>query len=281
MRPMLQLSGFADEIGPDLQQQIALCKETGITHLELRSVGGTNVLKFSDDQRRDIRQQLHDHGLGVVSIGSPCGKMPIDTPEHELMDQFKTAIDMARHFDAPLIRVFSFYPPGGEGKGDVSAIGGRVIELLRKQADLLDASGTTAVMVHENEKGIYGDIGDRCVELMEQVDSPRLRTAFDFANFIQCGENPLDNWPRLKGYTSHIHIKDALAGSGEVVPAGEGDGHIGEILKDAHASGYRGFVSMEPHLKVAGHSHGETGPELWRTAVNALRKVCREHNVPL
>ena len=53
------------------------------------------------------------------------------------------------------------------------------------------------------------------------------------------------------------------------------------ILADAYASGYRGFVSLEPHLMVAGHSHGETGPELFELEVMSLRDVCRSINVPL
>ena len=33
--------------------------------------------------------------------------------------------------------------------------------------------------------------------------------------------------------------------------------------------------------KVAGHSHGETGPELFKTAADAIKQVCRKINVPL
>lgn len=276
---MLKLSGFADEISPELDQQIATCKQTGVTHFELRGVSGKNVLAFDDAMKRDIRKKLDDAGLGVISIGSPCGKKPIDTPRNELLDQFKKAIEMAQHFGAPLIRVFSFYPEGGEGKGPIEPIRGRVIDLLRAQCELL--AGTEIVMVHENEKGIYGDIGSRCIDLMKSIDHPKLRTAFDFANFVQCGQDPLECWPALKPYTAHIHIKDAVKGTGQVVPAGQGDGKIAPIVKDAYASGYRGFLSLEPHLKVAAHSHGETGPELFATAVKALRDVCKSVNVPL
>jgi sugar phosphate isomerase/epimerase len=281
MATPLHLCGFADEIGPELDDQIAVCNETGVTHFELRSVGGTNVLGFGSDERDEIKRKLDAAGLGVASIGSPCGKQPIDKPEAELLDQFRVALDMAVHFEAPLIRVFSFYPPGGEGKGPIEPVGERAIDLLRKQADILDHSGTDVVMVHENEKGIFGDTGDRCRRLIDGVASPRFRSAFDFANFVQCGENPADNWPKLRDSVSHIHIKDAVMGTGKVVPAGEGDGGIGPILQDAHGAGYGGFLSLEPHLKVAGHSHGETGPELWRTAVSALRSVCDSHGIPL
>ena len=87
--------------------------------------------------------------------------------------------------------------------------------------------------------------------------------------------------PLLKPYTTHIHIKDAMMADGHVVPAGHGDGDVEAILKDAYANGYRGFLSLEPHLKVAAHSHGETGPELFATAVSALRDVCKSIGVPL
>lgn len=276
---MLKLSGFADEISPDLDQQIAICRKTGVTHFELRGVSGVNVLAFDNALQREIKSKMSDAGLGVISIGSPCGKKPIDTPRQALLDQFKTALDRAVFFESPLIRVFSFYPEGGEGKGPIEPVRDRAIDLLRAQAEML--VGTNVTMVHENERGIYGDIGPRCVELMKAVNHPKLKTAFDFANFVQAGQDPLAIWPELKPYTVHIHVKDAIKGSGQVVPAGKGDGKIAPILKDAYASGYRGFLSLEPHLKVAGHSHGETGPELFELAVQSLRDVCRSIDVPL
>ena len=116
---------------------------------------------------------------------------------------------------------------------------------------------------------------------MKTIDSPKLRSAFDFANFVQVGDRPRDNWPLLKPYTAHIHIKDAKMDGGKVVPAGEGDGDVESILTDAYASGYRGFLSFEPHLKVAGHSHGETGPALFKVAVDALRAICKRAKIPL
>ena len=75
-------------------------------------------------------------------------------------------------------------------------------------------------LVHENERDIYGEQGEQCLDLMKSINSPRLRSAFDFANFVQAGDDPLKNWPLLKPYTTHIHIKDAVKGSGKVMPAG-------------------------------------------------------------
>jgi len=276
---MLKIAAFADEISPDLNEQIRVCKENGVQLFELRGVYGKNVLDFDKALLAEIKTKLEANGMGVVSIGSPIGKVAIDLPFQQHLDRFKTAVEAAMYFGARFIRVFSYYPPGGEGKGDISPHRDEVIDRFRKKVECIRDLPVT--IIHENEKGIFGDIGSRCVDLMKSVESPQLRTAFDFANFVQCGQMPLDLWPALKPYTQHIHIKDSVAGTGKVVPAGEGDGKIAEILVDAWNSGYRGVLSLEPHLKVAGHSHGETGAALFKVAADALKKLCAANGIPL
>jgi 3-dehydroshikimate dehydratase len=275
---MLKLSAFADEIGPDLDEQIRVCRQNAVTHFELRGVYGKNVMDFDPALRSEIKSKLEANGLGVVSIGSPIGKVAIDRPWFEHFDRFKLAVELALYFNSPFIRLFSYYPPGGEGKGPLDPIRNEVIDRFRQKVEYV--KDLPVQMVHENEKGIFGDIGRRCLDLMQTVNSPKLRSAFDFANFVQCGEDPLQNWPLLKPHTAHIHIKDAKR-DGQVVPAGQGDGRIPEILKDAWDSGYRGFLTLEPHLKVAGHSHGETGPDLFAVAADALKDVCRRQGIQL
>jgi sugar phosphate isomerase/epimerase len=203
----------------------------------------------------------------------------IDRPWGEHLERFKIAVDAAEFFGAPLIRVFSYYPAGGEGKGPLDPHREEVIDRFRRKIEYLADRPIT--LVHENEKGVYGDIGRRCLDLMQSVNSPKLKCAFDFANFLQIGDDPMANWRALKPYVAHIHIKDFRKSDGQVVAAGEGDGRIGEILKDAYEGGYRGFVSLEPHLRVAGHSHGETGPELFKVAADSLKALCRRAGVPL
>jgi len=276
---MLKLSAFADEIGPDLDLQIRTCVENAVTHFELRGVYGKNVMDFDDALRAEIKTKLAANGLGVISIGSPIGKVAIDLPWSAHFDRFKKAVEIAQYFGSPFIRVFSYYPVGGEGKGALDPHRAEIVDRFKQKCEYI--SNLNVTMVHENEKGIFGDTGRRCQALMADVNHPKLRSAFDFANFVQVGENPLDNWLLLKAYTAHIHIKDAKFPDGKVVPAGEGDGKIPEILKDAWDSGYRGFVTLEPHLKVAGHSHGETGPDLFKVAADSLKAVCKRQGIAL
>ncbi len=274
---MLKIAAFADEIGPDIDEQIRVCKENSVTHFEMRGVAGKNVLDFDPDLRKLVKSKLDAAGMGVASIGSPLGKVKINESWTEHFDRFKIAVELARFFNSPFIRVFSYYPP--EKGGDLKPHRDEIIRRFREKVAYL--KDIDVVLVHENEKDIYGEKVAECVDLMKTINSPKLRSAFDFANFVQAGEDPAKNWPLLKPYTVHIHIKDAVMGSGKVVPAGQGDGKLPEILKDAWQSGYSGFLSLEPHLKVAGHSHGETGTELFKVAADALKKVCREQGVRL
>ena len=57
------------------------------------------------------------------------------------------------------------------------------------------------------------------------------RGVFDFANFVQVGQDTLEAYELLKEHIAYVHVKDAILGSGRVVPAGYGDGHVGEILQ--------------------------------------------------
>jgi sugar phosphate isomerase/epimerase len=273
---MLKAAAFADEISPDLDEQIRICLANGVRYFELRGVNNLNVLDFDARLQKQIRSKLSDNGIGVCSIGSPIGKVKITEPWQPHFDRFKIAVDMAEFFGAPLVRVFSYYP--SSENDDIQQHRDEVIRRMAAKAEFVQRRNVT--LVHENEHAIYGQGVEQCVDIMKSVNSPKLRSAFDFANFVVDGEDPLANWPKLKPYTAHIHIKDATREK-KIVPAGQGDGHVGPILADAYQSGYRGFVTLEPHLAHAGQFSGSTGPELFKIAADALKAVCREHSIPL
>jgi 3-dehydroshikimate dehydratase len=274
---MLKLSAFADEISPNLDEQIRVCRENGVTHFELRGVNNLNVMDFDTHLCKEIRSKLGDNGMGVIAIGSPIGKVKITDPWPAHFEKFKHAVELAEYFESPFIRVFSYYPP--EKGGDIRRHRDDVIRRMSAKVDYIRSHDV--VLVHENEADIYGEGGEACVDLLEAIRSPKLRAAFDFANFVLAGEKPIDNWPALKPYAVHIHIKDARLSDKKIVPAGQGDGDIGRILKDAYDNGYRGFLTMEPHLAKGGQFSGFSGPDLFKVAVDALKDVCRKNGVPL
>jgi 3-dehydroshikimate dehydratase len=273
---MIQLSAFADEISPNLDEQIAVLHSENIHFIDLRSVWGVNVLDFSDEQVDIIKKQLQEQGIGVAAIASPIGKVSIDSPFATHLQRFERSIQLAHAFGTPYIRLFSFYPPqhAANVANDPIAWRGEVIKHL--QDFTARAQAAQVILLHENEKDIYGDIISRCVDLYQTINNPHLRNVLDPANFLQCAQVPYpDAYTALKPWTQYIHVKDVKA-NGTLVPAGEGDAHWPELLQQLRADGYSGFLALEPHLSAAGQFQGFSGPALFRKASQALQKLLHD-----
>jgi sugar phosphate isomerase/epimerase len=274
---MNRLSAFADEISPDLEEQIAVLSLEHIHFVDLRGVWNTNVLDLTDQQVARIKETLDAHGIGVAAIGSPIGKVPIDSSFDEHLHHFERAITVAHAFQTPYIRIFSFYPPaskeeaGESGEVNPAEYRDEVLRRLREMTARARAAGV--ILLHENEKDIYGDTIARCVDLLQSCDDTHFQVVLDPANFIQCGQTPYpDAYEALRPWLGYVHVKDARA-DGSIVAAGEGVTHWPELLQRLRADGYDGFLSLEPHLALAGQYQGFSGPDLFRLASQALQQM--------
>ncbi len=269
------LSGFADEISPDPQAQLATLAAESISHLELRSAWSVNVADFTDAQLAAFRAAVDGAGVRVSAIGSPIGKIPVAAPLGPELDRMRRVADVAAALGTSIVRVFSFYIPAGEPP---ERYRGEVIDRMAALTQVAEERGL--ILAHENEKEIYGDIPGRCADLITAVDSPALRATFDPANFVQCGVLPFsDAYGLLRPYLTYLQVKDALAATGEVVPAGQGDGELRETLAALRDSGFAGFVSLEPHLAQAGRFGGFSGPEGFHRAASALKFLLNEASI--
>ncbi len=268
---MYKLSAFADEIGSDVGEQIKVLKDNGVSSIELRSAEGTGVLKLTREQIKEIKKQADDNGIGFSAVGSPLGKYPLDGDFQAHLDDLERALEYASLLEAPYIRMFSFFIPEDKSPEECRT---QVVDWLGRMVE--KAENTEIVLAHENEKHIYGDTGERCKDLYQSIRSPSFTGIFDFANYVQCGEDPYnDCWQLVKNDITYFHIKDARSADGTVVPAGRGDGKIEEILGEAFESGFDNFLTLEPHLSVAESNYGKTTPDLFATAVNALNDVLK------
>src|SRR5260370_2079436 len=157
---MFILSAFADEIGPDPQEQIDVLKSCGVRHIEFRSILRTNVLDLTDLQIAEFKSLLAKHGFRVSAIGSPIGKAPIDQPFEPHLKRFERAMELCKVFETPNIRVFSYYPPDGMEWNQVEATHQQaVFDRLATKVRLAEKAGLR--LLHENEHRIYGDSPDR------------------------------------------------------------------------------------------------------------------------
>jgi sugar phosphate isomerase/epimerase len=269
---MFTLSAFADEIGPDPQQQVDVLKSCGVRHIEFRSILKTNVLDLTDLQIAEFKSLLDQHGFRLSAIGSPIGKIKIDAPFEPHLQRFKRALELCKVFGTPNIRVFSYYLTEG---GDWDDWRREMLDRMWQKTRLAEKAGVR--LLHENEHGIYGDSPERVRDLMEtvseQVKGPHFAAVYDPANYIFCGYDPMKGWELTKEYTRHFHIKDWSSGEKHGRVAGEGQGRIEEVMADAVGRGYDGFATLEPHLLGGGPTGGVTGPELFPKAVAAYKAI--------
>lgn len=270
---MILLSAFADEAAPDLKGQLAALKRNGIGGLEIRNIDGKSVIDLSDNELGKIATELEKNDIFVSSIGSPIGKIDIEDEFAPHFGRFRRAVAAAKILNTKRIRMFSFFI---NPQADYSQYRSRVFERLESLCEYAVKNGVYCY--HENEKGIYGDKCERVIEIMEHFDG-RIKGIFDPANYIQCGEDPKENFKLLKKHTHYLHIKDALKSDMSVVPSGFGDGSIKELVAQFEGENGDRLMTIEPHLHIFDGLKGLQSEELkhkfsYATADEAFDAAC-------
>ncbi len=263
------VTGFADEISPDLHAQVETFARLGIEAVDLRSVYGTNVLDLTPTQLHEVHDAFAAKGIRIQSIGSPVNKVAYDVMNQAgEFEKLRRAIKAAEHVNVKRIRIFT--PEVPEGKHD--EFSSNVISWMSEQKSL--AEDHEMVLIHENDAKYWGAYPKNAQRLFETLGSSNFRAVFDFANTVLLGFDPLNDWfPWLLPHLDTLHIKDAIRAEGRVVPAGEGDGRIVETLNYLIGQNWSGPLTLEPHLQSAGQYGGFSGDRLYEVAATALRSV--------
>ena len=273
---MIRLCAFSDEACPSLQGQIAAMQRNGISYTELRSVNGKNVKDITVDEAAQIKQELAAAGIQVWSVGSPLGKVDISVDIDEYLQTVAHVCQLAKVLGAGKIRMFSFFHAYDQPQ--------KVYEYLSRMVEVANQYGV--LLCHENEKDIYGDTLARVQLLMQNVQG--LQYIYDPANFLQVGEPADRTLEALHEKTYYFHIKDVISATGEIVPAGHGDGMIDQLVAmiDPCADV---VLTLEPHLRVfAGYTQidnqemknkytFESNDQAFDAAANALKEILINH----
>ena len=264
MKPF-KFSAFSDEVDADPAKAFNIMRDLAVEEIQMRSVKGVNIMELNDDQIVEVKTIALSLGLKFHAIGSPIGKTYIEDSQEKTFEAVKTAAETAHKLDTTRIRIFSFYREKSLSNKIYRDL---VIERLNLMTEIATVNGVN--LIHENEKDIYGDTAEKCLDLLENVNN--LGCCFDFANFVQVNQDINRAWEILERRVCYFDIKDAMSHDGTVVPAGEGDACIVTTLRKALNSGFKDCFNLEPHLQIAGHSGGYSGPQLFKIAVKALEK---------
>ena len=235
------LSAFADEAGTSLEEQIAALKRNDIGYIEPRNINGKPILTLTDDELAEVKEKLDENGIKVNSLGSPIGKYPITEPFEKHLEDFRRAIEVCKILNTDKMRMFSFFVK----QEDLSKYRNEVLKRLNVMTSIAKENGI--MLCHENESEIYGQNPEEMLDLMTNVDG--LYGIFDPANYR------MNNCDVIKGIKAtlvnlaYLHIKDAIYESQIIVPAGDGEGKIDEVLDMVNsATDDVVYLTLEPHL---------------------------------
>ena len=272
------LSAFADEAGSSLAEQIDALRRNGIRFIEPRNIGGVSIVDHTDEQILAIKKELDEAGIKVGSLGSPIGKYPINEDFAPHFEKTKRTVEIAKLLGTNYIRMFSFFV----SQDELSKYRDEVIARLTAMTEYAEENGVT--LCHENESAIYGQMPGEVYDILTSV--PSLGGIFDPANYRMNDADPIEGINATLGSFKYMHIKDAIFADQMIVPAGEGEGKIGEVIDiiNGHTDAPV-YLTLEPHLHIfdaykdidehelKGKYKFESNAEAFDFATNALKSL--------
>ena len=245
------LSGIADEAGQAIEKQIAAHKELGWDHIEIRCVDKVSLTDVDDRTFSEIAEKIEKSGLKVSCFASQIanwsrkisGDFNIDLAE------LKRAIPRMHRLNTRYIRVMS-YPNDNYSDQDWRK---EAVSRLKELAEIAEGGGV--VLAHENCFGWGGLDPEKALDIIEAVNSPAFMFLFDMGNKPHKSGTAYEVFRKVKNQIVYVHIKD-FRGEEFVYP-GEGECQVERILTELYKSGYKGFVSIEPHITSVVHTGKE------------------------
>jgi sugar phosphate isomerase/epimerase len=273
-RPVaVTLSIISDEIAPDIETAIRFAREHGLGHLDLRSLGGRNLIDIEDAALAALAGKLKAAGLTVACLASPLLKwlppgMARPPQPHDAFGFDAGAVDEARSFRRCFeicdrlgirrLRIFSYLAYDGFAPADLD----RPLEALLALAERHDCE-----LLLENEPVCNIRTAPALGGLVARIGHPRLRALFDLGNMVVMDAAPAAaEIAALAPAIGYIHLKDWRPGIG-MVPLGDGIADHRQALEiiGGRAALERIPLALETHLPARG----------WEANVAALAALRR------
>ncbi|MEI7875251.1 MAG: TIM barrel protein [Alphaproteobacteria bacterium] len=278
--PRLALAVIGDEIGPTLDEMISFCAENDVRRLDMRTVGGRNLMGMPLDEVATIARTIEKAGLSIPTFVSPVLKwaMPgkeaaggkvdfaFDPATCPSDDPLAHAFDVAIVLKARKMRVFTHlrYP------------GYRPIDLFSRFERLADLALTYSVDVEvENEPVCNVGSVAELAQFFAEYPEPRsgaVKPLVDIGNGWSIGAPPSDaDIEQLAPYVDAIHLKDRDMTAKRTVPLGDGDIPWADELRRL----LRGVKAPEVLASIETHCPGD-GRNATARSVAALRRLAGE-----
>ena len=253
----MYLTGFADEVSSNIEDQIRVTKELGWNAIEARSIGKSNIHDISDADFENVCKVLLDNRIHINCFGSTIANWSkkISDPFEISLQEVERTISRMQCLNVKLVRIMSYARcPGSEQYAEER------FRRLKVICDKFLDAGITPL--HENCMNYGGMSWMHTVELIKNI--PGLKLVFDTGNPViskdhskteERKQDSLEFFKKIHEHVEHIHIKDAFLDRDKecFVFPGEGDAKIVDILKELKHMNYNGGISIEPHMASVFH----------------------------
>ena len=215
--------------------------EYGYGGVELRLMDGEVIRGDLDaDARRRIRAEFRAAGVALVGVGASTRFAQAGAEERE---QLEAALlqyaELAAALEAPFVRTFGGVFEAAERNAAVA----RVAESLQRVAER--AGGLGVQILLETHDGFSSSAAVR--DALARAPSPQIGALWDTHHPVRMGETAAATLANLSGRLRHVHLKDARrSGDGwDLVPFGEGEVPLADIVRLLRESGYDGWYCVE------------------------------------
>jgi sugar phosphate isomerase/epimerase len=283
---MPRLGVITDEITEDFEHALAVCDELGIRDIELRSIWGKSIVDHDEPELKQIGSLINRGGYRVTCIASPFLKCHIneesarignthsanERSKEEHWDILDRSLDLARRFDAPIVRTFSFWRVA-----DPLSVRDEVLDVLRTATEHVGAAGKLLGL--ENEYSCNIGSGEESRWILDRIPNQAFGLIWDPGNEAAMGLHPYPTgYEAVRNRIHHVHLKDPerIAEGTKFTRIGDGGidytGQFAALARDR----YEGVLSLETHYKVDGAYEPAT-----RACAASVREIAREAGLDL
>ncbi len=223
-----------------LEEAVTLGRSWGYAGVELRLIDGQLIdSSMAPAQRLRVKQTIASAHLPIVCVGSSIQLTAVD-PGPEL----SRFLELSNEWESPLVRVYGG-PLAEEPKARRAQMEAAA-KALHGAVPLAERLGVAiAIETHDSFSA-----SSMVAELLAMVDSRWVGALWDTHHPHRMGELPMEVYKHLAPRVLHVQVKDARRsaahkGGWQLVPMGEGEVRVREIIGLLVAGGYTGYISLE------------------------------------
>lgn len=252
------LSATSGEVIPQPEEIFRILQGQGIKCIELDYMWNKKIAELSISEMERLKKVIEKSRFSVSGIKSDLNKKPITQISFEnTVEEFEKYLKIGQFFNAKYIVVSSFYT----SSQDRISYREKLISLFRTIGEMAGKKGITVLV--ENEPGTFCEKSTECGEIIDKVNMPYFKLAFNPANFAAAGEKPfLGISPHIRRMAMVVYINDALF-SGEPQLPGYGNAEIKELISILRCWCFSGFFCLKPGIGQGKENFNKAADSFW------------------